>query len=147
MTWISEDCIHANVYVNSWRDAIRYAGQLLVDASAAEPRYVEAMIKTCEELGAYIVIAPGISLPHARPEDGALKNGFAAITLSSPVNFGHPDNDPVSIVVAFSAVDSTSHLESLSILAKLLSRNGFLESATNAQDDEALIRIFTNKAE
>lgn len=142
MTWISKDCIRANIDVNSWRGAIRHAGQLLVNAGAAEPRYVEAMIRACEELGAYIVIAPGIALPHARPEDGALKNNFAAVTLSSPVNFGDADNDPVSLVVAFSAVDAKSHLESLSKLAKLLGRNGFLESARNAQDDDALVREF-----
>ncbi len=44
---------------------------------------------------AHIVIAPGIALPHARPEDGVIDSTVAVVRLAEPVNFGNEDNDPV----------------------------------------------------
>ncbi len=72
-------------------------------------------------MGTYAVIAPGIVLLHARPEDGVLKPGLAMVTLSTPVNFGHTENDPVDLVFALAATDKTSHLQGLQELAQLLS--------------------------
>src|SRR5664279_1589635 len=46
-------------------NAIRAAGQLLINDGLAEPRYVEAMVEAFRDLGPYIVLAPGIAMPHA----------------------------------------------------------------------------------
>jgi len=46
------------------------AGAFLVDTDAVFPSYVDAMVRAVEELGPYMVVAPGIALAHARPEDG-----------------------------------------------------------------------------
>lgn len=35
--------------------------------------YIDAMVNTVKNMGPYIVIAPGIAMPHAAPEDGVLK--------------------------------------------------------------------------
>lgn len=52
---------------------MRIGGELLEKSGAIEPRYIDAMINTVKEIGPYIVIAPGIAMPHARPEAGAKK--------------------------------------------------------------------------
>ena len=59
--------IDVRVNVDDWQEAIRAAGRLLIQDRAAEPRFVEAMIQVAKDLGPYIVVAPGIALPHARP--------------------------------------------------------------------------------
>ncbi len=125
--YLSEDRICLQVQAADWREAVQAGGELLVTAGVCEPRYVQAMVKAVEELGPYMVLAPGIALAHARPEDGVLKIGMAILTLAVPVNFGSPENDPVSLVIAFGGVDKHSHINMLQELA------GFLIDETNQQ--------------
>lgn len=117
---LTEDMIMVRADVSDWKDAIRKSGELLVKAGAADPKYIDAMIKFCEEHNAYIVIAPGIAIPHARPEDGMKKVGFSLITLKKPVEFGNPGNDPVNLVIALGAPDNKSHIKALAQLAEIL---------------------------
>jgi mannitol/fructose-specific phosphotransferase system IIA component (Ntr-type) len=55
---------------DSWQAAVELSGELLVAAEGVEERYGPAMIQPVEELGTYVVIAPEVAIPHARPEDG-----------------------------------------------------------------------------
>jgi len=103
-----------------WEDAVRAAARLLVDSGAAEPRYAERCVEIVRDQGPYIVVAPGIALAHARPEDGALRVGVAVAVLARPVVFGHPANDPVDVVFAICSHDKNAHLQLLSRLAARL---------------------------
>ncbi len=141
MNWIDTNTVKVKVPAATWQDAVRAAGNLLVEAGFAEPRYIDAMLRTVEELGPYIVIAPGIALPHARPDEGVLQTGFATASLASPVEFGNPDNDPVYLAVAFCAPDKSAHIGSLSRLAKALGKNDFLQRARAAQTSAELVKI------
>jgi mannitol/fructose-specific phosphotransferase system IIA component (Ntr-type) len=143
MAWIAEENVALQVRVDGWEDAVREAGRMLLDCGAVEERYIEAMVETTKELGPYIVIAPGIAIPHARPEDGAKQVCFVALQLESPVIFGNPDNDPVHLVIAFSSPDPTAHVKMLSSLARVIGQEGFLEYATKAQKPDDLISILT----
>lgn len=140
--YLSEQTIALSVRANDWREAIRVAGQLLVETGGVEPRYIEGMIRTAEELGPYIVIAPGIALPHARPEEGVIKNCFSLITLSPPVEFGNENNDPVVVVIAFGATDHEAHVEALAELARAIADDGFLEKAKSVSSKEGLLALF-----
>ncbi len=145
MSWIKPEAVAAGVTASDWRSAVRAAGQLLVDIQAARPEYIPAMLRTVEELGPYVVLAPGLALPHSRPEDGALQVGFAAITLAEPVEFGNPDNDPVQLVIAFCAPGHDAHIQSLARLARLLEEPGFIQRAAQAQDSAELARILNGE--
>lgn len=116
---ISKDAIEIGYEAIDKNDAIRRAGKLLQKTGYVEESYVEAMIQVCEELGPYIVLIPGLAMPHARPENGAKKLGISILKLKSPVVFGHPENDPVSLIIALSAPDNNSHLELLSFLSEI----------------------------
>ena len=141
MGWISKDKVALRLKVDRWEDAVRAAGRMLLDCGAVEERYIEAMVETAKDLGPYIVIAPGIAIPHARPEDGAKDVCFVALQLEPPVDFGNPDNDPVNLVIAFSSPDATGHVKMLAKLARVIGQDGFLESAANAQTPEDLVSI------
>lgn len=56
-----------------WKEAIRTAVKPLEEHGYVEARYKEEIISNVEKMGPYIVIADNIALPHARPEQGALK--------------------------------------------------------------------------
>ena len=114
------------VKVTKWEDAVRSAGRLLVDCGFAEERYIEGMLNLTRELGPYIVLAPGIAIPHARPEEGALKVGFAVLTLDPPINFGNEYNDPVHLVIGFCSPSANGHVKLLTRIARILGAENFL---------------------
>ncbi len=134
--------VRANIAVNTWQESGDAVGQLLVDSEKVEQRYVEQMKQNVEEIGPYIVVAPGMALFHARPEDGVLEPCLALITLEKPVDFGHPENDPVDIVIAFGAENKESHIPALMKLAEQLGNSKVIGRVRNAKTDAELYDAF-----
>src|SRR5207247_2169199 len=125
--------IRLRIPAMDWRAAVRASGEALVAAGITTPAYTDQMIATVEQLGPYIVIAPGIALAHARPSEAVLRPGLSWVTLAQPVRFGHKDNDPVTLIVGHAAPDSSSHVQGLATLAELLedpTRRAALMAAT-----------------
>jgi PTS system ascorbate-specific IIA component len=138
--------VRAHQVVRDWQEAIHLTGQLLVEQGSVRASYVDAMERVLRELGPYAVIAPGIVLLHARPEDGVIEPCLALVTLSTPVNFGHSQNDPVDIVIALGAVDKKGHIQVLQRLAELLGNPDGLNSLRSAPDDNALFTVIRSWA-
>src|SRR6266540_1610035 len=138
---ISKEIVQAQVQVKDWEDATEYVGKLLVSAGRIKPDYITAMKRVLKELGPYAVIAPGIVLLHARPEDGVLKPCLGLITLIEPVPFGHSENDPVDLVFALGAVDKQAHISALQQLAEMLGDSVKLQEIRSASNDSSLLKI------
>jgi len=136
---LTPETVRARASAASWEEAARAAGELLVAAGSVEPRYVEAMMNVLREMGPYAVIAPGIVLLHARPEDGVLRPCLALVTLSTPVAFGHRENDPVDLVLALGAVDKHAHVAALQEMALLLGDDAALRRIRAAESDRDLL--------
>lgn len=139
--FLKENTIEVNVKAKDWNEAILKGGQLLYEDGCIEKSYIEAMIKVMKELGPYIVIAPGIAMPHARPESGTKKVGMSLITLDKPVNFGNDENDPVSVVICLCAIDGSTHIKALTELAELLDNEKNLELIKNASDKDVVLNV------
>ncbi|MDO5077030.1 PTS sugar transporter subunit IIA [Corynebacterium sp.] len=141
MTSLSEllatDAIALDVQVRNWEAAIRLAGQLLESTGAVEPEYTEAMLDVVKDNGPYIVVAPGFAFAHARPSRSVHTTAMSWVRLAEPVEFGHPKNDPVTLVVALAAKDSTEHTKAMAQLARLLSKpdtKALLDAAMTGDD-------------
>lgn len=120
MKFLEKNLVLLDVPANSPEEAIRIAGQLLVDGELAEQTYVEAMVESFKKNGPYFVLAPQIALPHARPEDGVKEASVSFVRLKNPVVFGNPANDPVQLVFGLGASSSDEHLQILQKLMQLL---------------------------
>ncbi len=138
---LNQQTIQAKVFVRDWEGAVDRAGQLLLDSGSIEPAYIEAMKRVLTEMGPYAVIAPGIVLLHARPEDGVKRPCLALISLSIPVEFGHSENDPVDLVFALGATDKQSHIQALQQLANLLGDEAMLSRIRSALDPESMVSM------
>ena len=103
--------IRLNAEASTWQEAVKIGVDLLVEAEGVEPRYYQAILDGVERFGPYFVIAPGLAMPHGRPEEGVKKTGFALVTLKTPMVFNHEDNDPVDILITLAAVDARAHQE------------------------------------
>jgi len=102
-----------------WRSALGVAGSALVASGAATSAYGRAMVDMVEEHGPYIVISPGLALAHARPGDDVHRDGLVVVTLAEPVSFGHPYNDPVTVVLGLAVAAIGAHLDMIAALANV----------------------------
>lgn len=135
--------IRLNVHASSPDEVMDRVGELLLASGGIEKRYIQAMKASLVTNGPYMVIVPGVALLHARPEDGAIRLCMSLITLKPGVAFGNPDNDPVTVGIAFAAADNQSHLDALSSLTTLLGNDGAmaaLRTARSIEDALAAIR-------
>lgn len=133
---LSEDNVSFHYPAETWEDVIRHGGQLMVDVGFTEPTYIEAMVEVVREMGPYIVLAPGLAMPHARPEMGVKQVGTALVTLEKPVDFGSPENDPVSVALFLCAPNKDEHIQLLSDIATLFEDEEFLDAAANFESIE-----------
>lgn len=127
---------------SSWRAALRLAGDALVASGAATDAYTEAMTDLVDEHGPYIVISPGLAFAHARPGPAVLRVGLGVVTLREPVAFGHPHNDPVSVVLGLAVAEVGTHLESIGEIANLFNDptvTGRIAAATSAAEVRAIM--------
>lgn len=118
---IDERMIRIDFSASDWKEAVREAGNLLINGGCADERYVDNMINVVKSIGAYIVIGKGIALPHSRSAEGVNKIGISFLRLTAPVNFGHPENDPVDLLFGLASIDNKSHIRALKDLTKILS--------------------------
>lgn len=142
---IKENAVICALDVDNWEDAIMKGGQILVDKGAATQDYLKTIVKKCKDNGPYIVIAPGIAMPHARPEEGALALGYGIVTLKNPVTFKDPDNDPVELLIFMAAPNVKLHNEeAVSQIADLCDDEKAVTAICKASSVNEIIDIVVN---
>ena len=130
-----------NARANNWQQAIKLGTDCLEQAGVVDERYYTAILNVTEEMGAYYILAPGLAMPHASPEDGPVSDGFALVTLQEPVIFDE-DNEPVDILVTVAATDRTTHNKSGIVqVANLFRNQANFERVRNAQTSEEIIAL------
>ncbi|EFO5774544.1 BglG family transcription antiterminator, partial [Listeria monocytogenes] len=130
--------------VTDWQEAIRVASKPLQQEGYISKNYQHAMIENIEKLGPYIVIAPGIALPHASVDDGAYRVGMSLLRLDQPVSFSSKAKDQVKLIIVLASIDSYTHINALSQLTNLIMKHHLLEQieqATSAAEIAAMLTI------
>lgn len=131
-------------HADDWRGAVALAGQGLQLSGATEAEYTWRMAEVIDEFGAYIVIAPGLALAHARPGPDVLSDGLSIVTLDEPVVFGHPHNDPVRIVVGLAVATPEAHVTSVAALANVFNDPTAIDSIASARSVDEVQRIMAS---
>ncbi|MDE1238906.1 PTS sugar transporter subunit IIA [Vibrio aestuarianus] len=116
---IDNNSIQLQASASNWKEAIKIGTDMLIASGAIDPRYHDAIISSVEELGPYIVIAPNLALPHARPENGVIRTAFALVTLESPIYFDGED-EPVDVLITLAGSSSDEHMEGLMEVTQVL---------------------------
>ncbi|MFC3526159.1 PTS sugar transporter subunit IIA [Marinococcus halophilus] len=138
---LNEDTILMEEFAADWQDSIRKASTPLTDNESVNASYIEAMIQNIEELGPYVVIAPDIAIPHARPESGVNRLGMSLLHLQQPVQFSEEAKHQASVVIVLAAIDNETHLKALSQLTELLSEPEAKEKLLNASSKEEIMQL------
>ncbi|MFM1546143.1 transcription antiterminator [Streptococcus mutans] len=131
----------------TWRDAIKFVAAPLYEDGIVTKHYSEAMIKSVEQYGPYIIIGPHLALAHARPEDGANQLGLSLAIFEKPVQFGEEENEQVQVIFCLTAVDSFSHLNIMKSLVNLIRANDKIEQLCTAKDVQSVKTILFHSKE
>ncbi|HEY5224157.1 MAG TPA: PTS sugar transporter subunit IIA [Microbacteriaceae bacterium] len=139
---LPDAAISLRIRALDWRDAVRLAGEALSRSGATRAEYTDRMLQLVDDYGAYIVIAPGLALAHARPGPDVHRDGLSVVTLSNPVVFGHPHNDPVSIVVGLAVATPDAHVTTIAALANVFNDPQAITRLAAATEPDEVRRIF-----
>jgi PTS family porter component IIA len=140
--YISPGGIMLQEVCRDWEECIDRGVRPLLEHGIVLPSYPAAVKRNHREMGAYMVIAPGIMLSHARPEDGAEAVGLTILTLREPVAFGSAHNDPVRLVITLATPDAKSHVAMLEDLSAFLMTEGMAQRLMEAQTEESAQALF-----
>ncbi|USB43430.1 PTS sugar transporter subunit IIA [Klebsiella africana] len=136
--WLTPDKIKVINSIDSWKNAVRLAAEPLLTQGYMTEQYIEAILKNHEQLGPYYVLAPGLAMPHARPEQGVLRNGLSLLHIKEGVSFGSAENDPVYVVIMLCARSGDEHITMIGELAEIFSDPQKLDRLLNADDVKAI---------
>ncbi|ADO47688.1 PTS sugar transporter subunit IIA [[Enterobacter] lignolyticus] len=144
-TWIHDGTIRLQERVENWPQALELCATPLLEAGIITPDYITAIMTQHRRLGPYYVLAPGLAMPHARPEEGAKGLGLSLLKLQHGVAFGSEDNDPVDLIILLAAPDKHSHIDMIAALAELFSSDEAmreLHQATTVEEIKNIISRF-----
>lgn len=129
----------------SWQEAVRLCFQPLLERGFVSKQYIEAAIKSALDLNFYYLIAEGLAMPHARPEEGALKNGFSMLVVRKGINFGDHRNNPIYCIIGLAASDSNSHIDAMMDISDLFGDESVIPLLASQPDAASLIAFLKTR--
>ncbi|ASZ02635.1 PTS mannitol transporter subunit IIA [Bacillus velezensis] len=132
--------IKLNQTVNSKEDAIRLAGQTLIDNGYVKNGYVEKMFEREETSSTFM--GNFIAIPHGTEDakDEVLHSGISVIQIPNGVEYGEGNTAKVVFGIAGK---NNEHLDILSNIAIICSEEENIERLINAKTEEELAAIFS----
>ncbi|MCX8655408.1 PTS mannitol transporter subunit IICBA [Gilliamella sp. B2840] len=126
----TEKDIFLGLTAQNKEEAIRFAGQKLMDNGYVKSAYIEAMLERERLTSTYL--GQSIAVPHGTIEakDSVINTGIVFCQYPAGIEFGEEANDKAKIVIGIAARNN----EHLDVIAKL----------TNALDDPNLIAKLSN---
>jgi mannitol PTS system EIIA component len=118
-------------------DAIREAGQLLVDAGAVLPEYVDAMFEREKSVSTYM--GNHLAIPHGTNEakDAIRSSALSVVRYDAPIDW---DGNEVRFAVGVAGVDN-GHLEILSRIAILFADTDEVDKLLAAASADELYEL------
>lgn len=136
---LSKENIRLNVALKDKEEAIRYAGNILVENGYVEAAYVDKMLER-EELTSTFM-GNNVAIPHGT-EDAkgrVLETGLSVVVVPEGVDFG--DGNIVKVLIGI-AGKGDEHLEVLSKIAIVCSEEENIQKIVDAKAEEDIIRLF-----
>ena len=141
---LSKEDIQVGVECSTWEEAVHKASKPLLEKGYINTKYVQEIFEKIKKYGPYMVVAPGIAMPHAGVNDGVYRTGLSIMTLKEPVQFNHSANDPVHTVIFLAATDDYTHIETLTNLLDILSIEENVEKIKKAKNGKTIFDLLNN---
>lgn len=117
MAIVSLETIHIQAQARDKQDAIRQAGELLVQGGCVAPAYVEGMLAREQTMSTYL--GNGVAIPHGQHENLAdvLRTGISVLQLPAGVEW---EPGELAYLVIGIAANADEHVGVLANLAEVI---------------------------
>lgn len=140
---VAQRNIRIQTQVKDWEEGIRSSAALLERSGAIKAGYIDSMVRMVEELGPYIVLMPGLAMPHAAPSSDVLRDDVSLLILEKPVKF-NCENDPVTLIISICSTDGNAHLNTLRALSEMLSNEEKVEQLKRCRNVEDAYQLINS---
>jgi len=138
MSILSKDRIQLNATATDRDDAIRKAGELLVNSGCVLPQYVEGMLK--RETTMSTCLGGGVAIPHGMYEnkEHVLQTGISVLQVPAGVEW---DSDETVYLVIGIASSSDEHVGILASLADVVDDENNLKELIGATSPDVILKL------
>lgn len=140
INYFPESSISIKNSAKNWQEAIDISMSSLLANHYITSDYIKAIKDSTLTNGSYYILAPGVAMPYARPECGAIKTGMSLTLLKQEVTFAD-DNEGIKLLIGLSAADSDSHIGAIQALSELLCEEEALTALLAAKSEKQLADI------
>lgn len=135
---IEKENIFLNLNTITKEEAIRFAGNKLLEAGYVADGYVESMIHRENLLSTYL--GYGVAIPHGDRESQQLiiESGLVVLQFKEGIDFG--DGNVAEIIVA-SACKGNDHLKMLSKLSSMFKNPEIIDKFITANNKEEIYNL------
>lgn len=145
MSILSKKRIQLNAVATDRTDAIRKAGDLLVQSGCVLPEYIEGMLKREESMSTYL--GSGVAIPHGVYENKGhvLQTGISVLQLPQGVDWDE-GGESVFLVIGIAA-SGDEHVGVLASLAEAIEDEAVLNELIHATDAEVILKHLDKEPE
>jgi len=123
-----------------WQEALKMAAGKLVEHNYIKEAYIDEIIQNVKDNGPYIVIVPGVAMPHANAKsDNVLGTAIGFTKFSKPVKFDADSNAQLFFTLA--AKDPNEHLKNIGELSDMLMTDGLIDKLMDVQNIDDLKKM------
>ncbi|MCA5013191.1 MULTISPECIES: PTS sugar transporter subunit IIA [unclassified Enterococcus] len=115
---------------SNWEEAVVLSCQTLLEKKMITQQYVDEIVDCVKKYGPYIVIVPGVAMPHSSEDSqGVLGTAISFTKMKDEVVFeeGNPEKN-ASLFFTLAAKNSEEHVENISNLSEMLMTDGLIEA-------------------
>ncbi|WGV99937.1 PTS mannitol transporter subunit IICBA [Vibrio sp. YMD68] len=134
--------IHLGLKADNKNDAIRFAGNKLVELGYVEPEYVDAMFEREKLVPTYL--GESIAVPHGTVEakDRVKKTGIVICQYPSGIQFTDDKDDVAKLVIGIAAKND-EHIQVITSITNALDEPDAIEKLTKTQDVNEILNILS----
>ncbi|KHD25202.1 PTS system mannitol-specific transporter subunit IICBA [Vibrio caribbeanicus] len=137
---IQRENIHLGLKAANKEEAIRFAGNKLVELGYAEPEYVDAMFEREALVPTYL--GESIAVPHGTVEakDRVKKTGIVICQYPAGIQFTEDDDDVARLVIGIAAKND-EHIQVITTITNALDEPESIDKLTSTNDVEEILNI------
>ena len=128
---------------DSWEIAITKSCEKLIEKNIVDENYPRQVIETVNKYGPYIVLVPGVAMPHCQEcATGVNDTAIAFMKVKKPVVFDENDRDKdATLFFTVASVDPEKHLENIGQLSEILCNDEIIEALNKVENLDDLKKV------
>ena len=136
MSILSTDRIRVQATAADKQDAIRQAGDLLVQTGCVDAGYVDGMLARETIMSTYL--GSGVAIPHGQHENRAQIHRTAISVLQLPAGVEWEEDEKAYLIIGIAA-DSDDHIGVLTSLAEVVEDEDVLQQLITTTDPQQIL--------